>query len=434
MSTNVFDTLQERGFLYQTTDEENLRKLLGGGPVTFYVGFDPTATSMHVGNLVPIMAMVHLQRAGHRPIAIVGGATGMVGDPSGKTEARTLLDKDALHKNCEYLKTQLGRYLDFGEEGAKLLNNLDWIGDLNYIDFLREIGRHFSVNRMLTAESVKLRLETGLSFLEFNYMLLQAYDFAVLAKDHGCILQMGGQDQWGNIVMGIDLARRVSKKSTYGMTFPLVTNSAGEKFGKSVAGAIWIEAEQTSPYHYYQFWRNLDDRDVAKMAKLYTFLPASECDAICEANINRAKEILAFEATKITHGAPEAEKSYAASVAEFGSADPDGRIETTSDLPSVDLRLKASGKLQKSEEGIPTSSLTTSDLEQTPRLIELLTRADLATSASEARRLIKQGGAYLNEERMSDPERVITGEDVQEGKIALRAGKKRHHRFTVTND
>ena len=273
---NALDILEERGFLYQLTDAEGLRKRLGEETVTFYVGFDPTGNSLHIGHLLPVMAMRWLQQAGHRAIALVGGGTAMVGDPSGKTEARPILTADEIDANANAIKGQLSRFLDFSADRAELVNNADWLRDLNYIEFLRDVGRHFSINRMLAAESVKMRLETGLSFLEFNYMLLQSYDFYVLKRDRGCDLQLGGQDQWGNIVAGCDLVRRMLGKESFGATFPLLLKSDGQKFGKTASGAVWLDAERTSPFEYYQFWRNVDDADVGRLLGFFTGLPMDE--------------------------------------------------------------------------------------------------------------------------------------------------------------
>ncbi|MBT4816264.1 MAG: tyrosine--tRNA ligase, partial [Lentisphaerae bacterium] len=297
---NAFDILEERGFLYQLTDADALKRLLAQESVSYYVGFDPTADSLHIGHLLPVMAMRWLQLGGHRPIALVGGATAMVGDPSGKTEARPILSTEEIAANAVAIQGQLGRYLDFTEGQALLVNNADWLAGIKYIDFLRDVGRHFSINRMLSAESVKQRLETGLSFLEFNYMLLQAYDFYVLKRDEGCKLQLGGQDQWGNIIAGVDLTRRMLGEEVFGATFPLLLKSDGEKFGKSASGAVWLDPARTSPYDYYQFWRNVDDGDVEKLLAFFTMLPMDEVKRLAALEapaINRSKEILAYEAT-----------------------------------------------------------------------------------------------------------------------------------------
>ncbi|MDD5100917.1 MAG: tyrosine--tRNA ligase, partial [Syntrophales bacterium] len=304
---SVYDVLLERGFVEQITDEPQIRKLLERQSVTCYIGFDPTATSLHIGSLVPIMALAHMQRHGHRPIALVGGGTGLIGDPSGKTEMRQILTREQIDINADCLKRQLSRYIDFsaGKGGSLLLNNADWLTKLNYIEFLRDIGRHFSVNRMLAAESYRIRLEKGLNFIEFNYMLLQAYDFLHLFRQYDCLLQMGGNDQWGNMVAGIDLIRRIEEKATYGMTFPLMTTSQGHKMGKTEKGTVWLDSQLTSPYEYYQYWINTEDADVGRFLALFTFLPMGEISVVkrlTDSRLNMAKAVLAFEATKIAHG------------------------------------------------------------------------------------------------------------------------------------
>ncbi len=416
----LVETLRERGFLYQITDEEGLSRLEAEGPIIGYIGFDPTADSLHVGSLVPIMALMHMQREGHIPIALLGGGTAMVGDPSGKTEMRKMLLKEQIEANGEKIRRQLGKYLDFEGGKAIFFNNADWLLPLHYVDFLREIGRHFSVNRMLTAESIKQRLETGLSFLEFNYMLLQAYDFYRLYVDRDCRLQMGGQDQWGNIVAGIDLIRRMTGGTAFGMTFPLLTNASGEKFGKTVAGAVWLDAEKTSPYDFYQFWRNTDDRDVKRFLGLFTFLPMEEVErlgGLKDKDLNRAKEILAFEATRITHGEAAAKEAYQAAIRQFGSADPEGRIETSSIIRSVAMDREAS---------IPVCYYAPDEGEgsEVP-VVDLFVLGGLAKSKSEARRLIKQGGGYLNDERIEGIDATIVLESLKGEGVTLRAGKKR---------
>jgi len=416
----LVETLRERGFLYQITDERGLKALEAEGPIIGYIGFDPTADSLHVGSLVPIMALVHMQREGHTPIALLGGGTAMVGDPSGKTEMRKMLLKEQIEANGEKIRRQLSKYLDFEGGKALFLNNADWLLPLNYVDFLREIGRHFSVNRMLTAESIKQRLETGLSFLEFNYMLLQAYDFYRLYVDHGCRLQMGGQDQWGNIVAGIDLIRRMVGGTAFGVTFPLLTNASGEKFGKTVAGAVWLDAEKTSPYDFYQFWRNTDDRDVKRFLGLFTLLPMEEVErlgGLKDKDLNRAKEILAFEATRITHGEAAAKEAYLAAIRQFGSADPEGRIETSSIIRSVAMDREAS---------IPVCYYAPDEGEgsEVP-VVDLFVLGGLAKSKSEARRLIKQGGGYLGDKRIEGIDTTIDLAALAGDGITLRAGKKR---------
>jgi tyrosyl-tRNA synthetase len=408
LSRNVYHILKDRGFIYQTTDDKALEDLLENKKITHYVGFDATADSLHIGSLVPIMAMVHMQQCGHRAIALIGGGTTLVGDPSGKTEMRKMLTRDQIDNFGKGIKTQLNQYLSFKEEKAVMLNNADWLTSLNYIEFLRDIGRHFSVNRMLTAESYKMRLETGLSFIEFNYMLLQAYDFYILARDWECELQMGGQDQWGNIVAGVDLTRRMINKQVYGITFPLLMNASGDKFGKTVSGAVWLSKDKTSTYDFYQFWRNVDDADVFKCLGLFTFLSMDEVKRLTNQNINRAKEILAYEVTKLAHGKEEADQVYSASVKQFGSSDPDGKVETSSDIVKAGMSMEST---------LPTVELPLSLLE-----------GGLCSSNGEVRRLIKQGGAYLNEVVITDDSIEISPVDLQDGALLLRAGKKRYKR------
>jgi tyrosyl-tRNA synthetase len=404
----VYDVFVERGFIEQVTDEEKLRDLLRGR-TTCYIGFDPTASSLHVGSLVPIMSLAHMQKHGHQPIALVGGGTGLVGDPSGKTEMRQILSLEEIEQNAEAQKRQFARFLDFSKEKALLLNNAAWLTKLNYIDFLRDVGVHFSVNRMLASESVRIRLETGLSFIEFNYQLLQAYDFWHLFKYHVCTVQMGGSDQWGNIVAGIDLIRRLEGKEACGMTFPLIMTADGRKMGKTEKGAVWLDPARTSPYDYYQFWINTDDRDVTRFLALFTFLPMEEIREYGKfegAELRKAKEILAFEATRILHGKEEAEKARNASRALFSGDEGEGSIPTTS------MEKEAFAK------GIPAF-----------KLFEI---TGLCSSSSEARRLIDQGGGYLNKVRVEKFDLMIRAEDFSEkGEILLRAGKKKFHRIRL---
>jgi len=399
----VFDVLQERGFIEQVTDETELRELLKG-KVTCYIGFDPTASSFHVGNLVPIMALAHMQRHGHRPITLVGGGTGLVGDPSGKDQMRQILTYEEIARNGEAQKKQFAHFLDFSGGRALLLNNADWLTKLNYIDFLRDIGVHFSVNRMLAAESVKIRLETGLSFIEFNYQLLQAYDFWHLFKHYECLIQMGGSDQWGNIVAGTDLIRRLEGKQAYGITFPLIMTADGKKMGKTEKGAVWLDSERTSPYDYYQFWINTDDRDVKRFLALFTFLPMGEVGlygSLEGAEIRRAKEILAFEATKIVHGQEEAEKAKEASRALFSGSGED--------------------------ENVPTVEMDRDIFEKGIAAFKLFERTGLCSSGSEARRLIEQGGAYINNQRVERFDRLVAMKEFSENnRMFLRAGKKKY--------
>lgn len=408
MSENVYDVLKERGFIAQASDEDAVREMLGGEPVTFYIGYDSTATSLHAGSLVPIMAMVHLQRAGHRPIAIVGSGTTMVGDPSGKTEMRQMLSEEDIRANGRAIHAQINRYLHFDQGQALALDNADWLLPLNYVQFLREIGVHFSVNRMLAAEAYKQRLEKGLSFIEFNYQLLQAYDYLVLYREHGCTLQMGGDDQWGNILAGVDLIRRVEGAKVEAMTFPLLTTASGAKMGKSAAGAVWLDADMLSPYDFYQYWINCDDLDVEKFLKMFTLLPLDEVrrlSALQGSAIRQAKQILAFEATRITHGQEAAQQAQAAAEAAFG--------------PGGDL------------DAMPSTVILAGRLAVGVSPVELFAEVGLTRSRGEARRLFKQGGMYVNDQRVEDLERLLTESDLTPDGILLRAGKKKYHRLLV---
>lgn len=421
---NVFDVLTQRGFVAQVTDAQMLRVAMTQ-PMTCYVGFDPTADSLHVGSLVPIFALVHMQRHGHRPIVLVGGGTGMVGDPSGKTEMRQLLDLEQIEQNAQALKQQLSSLIDFAPDRALSLNNADWLMNLGYVEFLRDIGRHFSVNRMLAAESYRIRLETGLNFIEFNYMLLQAYDFLYLAEHYECLLQMGGNDQWGNIVAGIDLIRRKNGRQAYGLTFPLTVTAAGTKMGKTADGAVWLSAQRTSPYDFYQYWVNVDDRDVERFLKLYTFLPLDEIAAIENLegqDLNACKSILAFEVTRLIHGQDAALAALAAAGSAFGRRSLPGDLLASSTIPRQAQALKAS---------IPTSVMSLERMEQGLPLFVLLVETGLCASRSAARRLIQQGGAYVNDERARAEDALVSCEDAVGGEILLRAGKKKVHRIEI---
>ncbi|MDM7926210.1 MAG: tyrosine--tRNA ligase [bacterium] len=418
MTGNAFRILKERGFLHQTTDDEGLDAILGSKPVTCYIGFDATADSLHIGSLVPIMALVHMQSCGHRPIALLGGGTTMVGDPSGKSEMRQMLTVQQIQAFGLKIKGQFARYLDFTADRALLLNNADWLLPLNYIEFLRDVGVHFSINKMLTAESVKLRLETGLSFIEFNYMLLQAYDFYVLARDHDCLLQMGGQDQWGNIVAGSDLTRRKLNRQVYGMTFPLITTASGEKFGKSAGNAVWLDAARTPVVDFYQYFRNTDDRDVERYLGLFTRLPMDEVRRLAGENVNRAKEILAYEATRLSHGPEHAAAAYRSMTAQFGSADPEKKVRTSSEILGVE-----SGGAE-----LPTVRLPSSLLDGKLWVVRLFVESGMCASNGEARRLIQGGGAYVNDQPVADPARELSSADLKDGALVLSAGKKRHKR------
>jgi tyrosyl-tRNA synthetase len=421
---NLYDILAERGFVYQCTDATALRELLGGErPVSGYIGFDPTADSLHVGSLVPIMALVHMQRAGHRPIVILGAGTCMVGDPSGRTETRQLMTLERIRANGAAMQRQLAHFISFDAGRALMLNNADWLMPLNYIEFLREIGRHFSVNRMLTAESYRIRLETGLTFLEFNYQLLQAYDFYVLMRDHDCILQMGGQDQWGNIVAGTDLCRRMLNRQAYGLTFPLLMNTSGEKFGKSVAGAVWLSEERTPPFDFYQFWRNTEDADVERFLGLFTLLPMDEVRALGALQpplLNRAKEILAYEATALAHGPDKARQAYLTALRQFGTADPDGRVPTSS---------AAAGIAAAGGDGMPSTVVPRDRFAEGLELVQALVDAGLVASKGEARRLIGQGGVTVNDARVDSAAHRIGEADLADGAVIVKLGKKRFHRF-----
>jgi len=402
---NAFDVLKERGFIEQATHEDEIRELLGKEKITFYVGFDPTADSLHVGHLLPMMAMAHLQRAGHRPLALLGGGTALVGDPSGRTDMRKMLTREQIDHNGQRFKKQFEKVIDFSDDKALIVDNANWLLDINYVDFLRDIGKHFSVNRMLTAECYKQRMESGLTFLEFNYMLMQSYDFLKLYREYDCKMQMGGNDQWSNIISGTDLVRRVEGASTYGMTFTLLTTSEGQKMGKTQAGALWLDPEKTSPHDFYQYWRNVDDRDVEKCMALLTFVPMEEVRKVGTlegAEINKAKERLAFEITKLIHGEEEAKKAEQAAKALFS----DG-----ADLSTV-----------------PFTTIAESDFKAGMDILELLTQTGLISSKSEGRRLIQQGGVYVADERVSGIDTKISLEDFDDNKnLLLRKGKKVYH-------
>jgi tyrosyl-tRNA synthetase len=426
---NVLDIMEERGFIDQTTHDQELKGCLDQGNVTCYIGFDPTAASLHIGSLVPIMSLAHMQRQGHRPIALIGGGTGMVGDPSGKTEMRKLLTLEVLEKNAAGIKRQLSHFLDFSEDKALMLNNADWLTKLEYIPFLRDIGRHFSVNRMIKAESYKIRLdsEEGLTFIEFNYMVLQAYDFLELFKHYDCKIQMGGSDQWGNIVAGVELIRRVNQGAAFGITFPLITTSGGEKMGKTAKGAIWLDAEKTSPYDYFQYWINTDDRDVGRFLALFTFLPMNEIrqiEKLSGADLNSAKAILAFEATLLAHGRDEALKAYKAALSMFGARHVPDTILPSSVIPRGDSGVD--------DASVPSSSLDAQTLKTGIPAFKLFQQVGLANSGGAARRLIEQGGAYINGTRVESFDYMVSDTDLDAQKtMVLRSGKKRFHKIEV---
>ena len=405
---HILDTLKERGFIAQITFEEDLYKLFEREQVTYYVGFDPTADSLHVGHFIPIMAMAHLQRAGHRPIALCGGGTTMVGDPSGKTDMRKMLSKEDIAQNAQSIKKQLARLIDFSDGKALLLNNADWLLHLNYVDFLRDIGALFSVNRMLTAECYKQRLEKGLTFLEFNYMLMQSYDFLRLFKDHGCRLQMGGDDQWSNILAGADLIRRKEQEDAFALTFKLLTPHEGKKMGKTEAGALWLSGERTSPFDFYQYWRNVDDQDVEKCLALLTFLPMEEVrrlGALQDSAINEAKRVLAYEITKLIHGEEEAQKAQDAAQALFGGG--------------------------ADSEHVPSFEVTQAQLQEDNRLTSLLALCGLCASRGEARKMVQTGAVLVGEEKVTDIEYRIPAEAISTDGLLLRKGKKNYCRLVL---
>lgn len=408
MSTNVYDILKERGFIEQCTHEE-VRELLGKESVTFYIGFDATADSLTAGHFLTVMAMMHMQRAGHRPIALLGGGTTMIGDPTGKSDMRTLMTKETIQHNADCFQKQLSKFIDFDNDKAILANNADWLLDLNYVEFLREIGIHFSVNKMLTADCYKQRMEKGLTFFEFNYMLMQSYDFWKLNKLYDCTMQMGGNDQWSNILGGVDLIRRKEQKPAFGLTFKLLTTSEGIKMGKTMKGAVWLDPNKTSPYEFYQYWRNIEDVKVEECLGLLTFLPMEEVKrlgALKDSEINHAKEVLAFEITKIVHGEEEAIKAQEAARALFGGG-------------------------MKSED-MPTTTYAASRFAEGIDLISLMCDAKLATSRSDARRTIQQGGVTVNDLKVEDFDQVFTDKDFDaDGALLVKKGKKAYHRFMV---
>ena len=425
---NVLDVLKARGFIEQTTHDDALRDYLDSKQVTCYIGFDPTASSLHVGSLVPIMSLAHMQRNGHRPIALVGGGTGLVGDPSGKTEMRKILTVEDVAANVVGLKNQLSRFIDFSDNNAIMVNNADWLTKLEYIPFLRDIGRHFSVNRMVKAESYKMRLdsEEGLSFIEFNYMVLQAYDFLELRKGYDCRLQMGGSDQWGNIVAGIDLIRRVEGQSAFGITFPLITTASGAKMGKTAVGAVWLDPDRTSPYDYFQFWVNTDDRDVMRFLALFTFLPLDEIRSLATlegADLNAAKSILAFEATRLAHGDEEALKAYQSASSMFGSRRLPDALLPSSQIPRA--------QDTSDDETVPQLEMRVEEFKDGIPCFKLFHAVGLADSSGAARRLIQQGGGYVNGRRLERFDEMLTVKDINDMQILLRAGKKHFFKIRI---
>ncbi len=425
---SLINVFEERGFVEKTTHDEELKEYIRNNKVTCYIGFDPTASSLHVGSLVPIMALAHMQNHGHRPIALVGGGTGLVGDPSGKTEMRKLLTLEIAEENARGIKKQLSRFIDFSEGKALLVNNNDWLCELKYIPFLRDIGRHFSVNRMIKAESYKLRLdsEEGLSFIEFNYMLLQAYDFLELFDKYGCRLQMGGSDQWGNIVAGIELIRKIRKGSSFGITFPLIKTSNGAKMGKTAKGAVWLDTKRTTPYDYYQYWINTDDRDVERFLALFTFLPMDEIQQtrnLYGSDLNSAKTILAFETTLLAHGCEEAVNAYRAAASVFGERFVPNSILPSSSVPRDNSLVE--------EASVPCSYMNADMFDPGIAAFKLFQDVKLASSGGASRRLIEQGGAYINDRRIEKFDELITSNDINNMEILLRSGKKRFHKIKI---
>ena len=406
---SLYDTLSARGMVSQVTHDEPIQKLLReNSNVKIYTGFDPTADSLHIGHLIPVMGLARAQRAGHHPIALVGGGTSLIGDPTGKTELRKILTKEDINNNAECIKKQLSNFIDFSDHRATLVNNLDWLGEKNYLEMLRDIGRHFSVNRMLTAECFKQRMEHGLSFLEFNYMILQAYDFMHLHQHFDCQIQMGGDDQWSNMIAGVDLTRRVYSTEVYALTYPLLTTSDGKKMGKTEKGAVWLDPNKTSPYEYYQYWRNIPDDRVAICLKLFTFLSNDEVGDLTRlegSQINHAKSVLAYEATKLLHGSEAAKQAKQATQAAFEGGN------NRADIPTVEIEEASLGN-----DGIP--------------LFELLKVTGLASSGNEGRRLVKGGGIYVNGDRISDPETKF-GKTEFGNSLELRKGKKHHRLVTL---
>lgn len=394
---NIMDVLRERGFVKQTVYEDELYEKLGKESVPFYIGFDPTADSLHVGHFLTLIAMHHMQQAGHKPIILIGGGTAMIGDPSGRTDMRQMMTKETIAHNVECFKKQMSRFIDFeGENGAIVVNNADWLLDLNYVDFLRDIGAHFSVNKMLTAECFKQRLERGLSFLEFNYMLMQAYDFLVLNRKYGCALELGGDDQWSNILAGANLIRIKERKPAYAMTFMLLTTSDGRKMGKTAKGAVWLDENKTTPYEFYQYWRNIDDADVEKCLKLLTFLPVSEIDELCryrDERINHAKEVLAFELTKEVHGEEKAKTAQEQAKAAFAGGDGEMLVKEAAGAQTV---------------------------------VDAMVAAGVCKSKGEARRLIEQGGVSVNDEKVTDANMPVPAEE-----FVLQKGKKVRVKISV---
>ena len=398
---NVFDTLKERGLIAQTTHEDEIRKILGEKKITFYIGFDPTADSLHIGHFMQLIVMKHMQNAGHRPIILLGGGTTMVGDPTGKTDMRPMITQEIIQHNADNFKKQMSKFIDFEDGKAIMVNNADWLLGLNYVDFLREVGVHFSVNRMLSAECFKTRMEKGLTFLEFNYMLMQGFDFYKLNKEYDCLMEFGGDDQWANILGGIELIRRKESKQAYGMTFTLLTTSEGKKMGKTEKGALWLDPEKVSPYEFYQYWRNVDDKDVIRLLKLVTFIPMEqirEYEKLEGQELNKIKCLLAYEVTKMVHGEEAAKQANDATTAIFAGG--------------------------SNTENMPSAEISKSEIESGINVLDMLVNVKLCPSKSEARRLVQQNGLSINGEKVSGVDTIINSEYFKDGEMIVKKGKK----------
>ena len=404
----IYEELVARGLIAQVTNEEEIREMVNNGKATFYIGFDPTADSLHVGHFMALCLMKRLQMAGNRPIALIGGGTAMIGDPSGRTDMRSMMTRETIQHNCDCFKKQMERFIEFGEGKAQMVNNADWLMDLNYVELLREVGPCFSVNNMLRAECYKQRMEKGLSFLEFNYMIMQSYDFYHLFQNYGCNMQFGGNDQWSNMLGGTELIRKKLGKDAHAMTITLLLTSEGKKMGKTAGGAVWLDPNKTSPYDFYQYWRNIEDADVLKCIRMLTFLPLEQIDEMDKwegAQLNTAKEILAFELTKLVHGDEEANKAQAAAKALF-----------------------AQGGVS---ENMPTTEFTAEELGEGIAILDLMVKTKLAPSKGEARRLVQQGGVMVNDEKVTAFDRTFTVADIQAGDFIIKKGKKTFHRVVV---
>ena len=404
----VYEELVERGLIAQVTDEKEIKELVNNGKAVFYIGFDPTADSLHVGHFMALCLMKRLQMAGNKPIALIGGGTAMIGDPSGRTDMRQMMTRETIQHNVDCFKEQMSKFIDFSDGKALLVNNADWLMDLNYVEVLREVGAHFSVNRMLTAECYKQRMEKGLSFLEFNYMIMQSYDFYALYQKYGCNMQFGGDDQWSNMLGGTELIRRKLGKDAYAMTINLLLNSEGKKMGKTQSGAVWLSAEKTSPYDFYQYWRNVDDSDVIKCLKMLTFLPLEEI-AVLEklegAEINKAKEVLAYEVTKLIHGEEEATKAQTTARAVFGSG--------------------------ATDENMPSTGITSDEINEGVQILDLLLKCGLISSKGEGRRLVQQNGIAVNDSKVSDMFMPITADLFTNNELVIKKGKKVYHKVNL---